>query len=82
MSAADDNRINAWARSCLRKRGYRTHWDAIAVGRKCMEKRSVKLRYYRCDHCLRYHLTHHQGQGVEIQPSNSFTNPRREAHAT
>lgn len=50
-------KVNNPRRSCLDKRGYWTMTQARTVADKREQAGAPKLRIYKCERCLRYHLT-------------------------
>ena len=42
---------------CSRKKGFTTSKDANQAIHKVKTKKGIKLNYYRCEYCGKYHLT-------------------------
>ena len=46
-------------RQCARKKGYTTSKDANRQIQKTFKATGIKLAYYQCEYCGKYHLTKH-----------------------
>lgn len=58
MSARKPATTRHRTRSCLSKRRYRSHEQAVRVMHKALSQRCAALRVYACEHCRGWHLTH------------------------
>ena len=50
-------RVDAWARSCLRKRRYKTSAIAAKAAARMTERYQAASRAYYCNQCCGFHLT-------------------------
>ena len=46
-----------YERSCLSKVKYETEWQAKFAADECYQKSKIKLHWYHCEYCNRWHLT-------------------------